>query len=148
MADAPKIAFAPFAAPTKGVLVVFKGVLVVFMNGELRLGPATSRIIGRNHDVIARTARAEKFTGKLGAVLDFLAPAGLQAGRLIVIGSGTESPDFAKLGGTVMGKIPASAAEADILLELPSGAIKPDQAADFALGARLRAYAFERYKTK
>jgi leucyl aminopeptidase len=141
MPEAPKIAFAPFATPTKGVLVVF-------MNGELRLGAATARLLGRNHDLIARTASAEKFTGKLGAVLDFLAPAGLQAGRLLVIGSGTETPDFVKLGGTVMGKIPPGAAEADILLDFPSGVLKPDQAADFALGLTLRAYAFERYKTK
>jgi leucyl aminopeptidase len=140
MAD-PKIAFAPFATPTKGVLVVF-------MNGELRLGAATSRLLGRNHDLVARAASAEKFTGKLGTVLDFLAPAGLQAERLIVIGSGTETPDFVKLGGTVMGKIPPRAAEADILLDLPTGAMKPDHAADFALGLGLRAYAFERYKTK
>jgi leucyl aminopeptidase len=140
MAD-PKIAFAPFATPTKGVLVVF-------MNGELRLGAATSRLLGRNHDLVARAARAEKFTGKLGTVLDFLAPAGLQAERLIVIGSGTETPDFVKLGGTVMGKIPPRAAAAGILLDLPTGAMKPDQAADFALGLGLRAYAFERYKTK
>ena len=140
MAD-PKIAFAPFATPTKGVLVVF-------MNGELRLGATTSRLLGRNHDLVARAASAEKFTGKLGTVLDFLAPAGLQAERLIVIGSGTETPDFVKLGGTVMGKIPPRAAETDILLDLPTGAMKPDQAADFALGLGLRAYAFERYKTK
>jgi leucyl aminopeptidase len=140
MAD-PKIAFAPFATPTKGVLVVF-------MNGELRLGATTSRLLGRNHDLVARAASAEKFTGKLGTVLDFLAPAGLQAERLIVIGSGTETPDFVKLGGTVMGKIPPRAAEIDILLDLPTGAMKPDQAADFALGLGLRAYAFERYKTK
>jgi leucyl aminopeptidase len=141
MTDAPKIAFAPFATPTKGVLVVF-------MNGELRLGSATSKLLGRNHDTIARAARAEKFTGKLGAVLDFLAPAGLQAGRLIVIGSGTETPDFVKLGGTVMGKIPPGAPEADILLDFPSGPVKPDQAADCAFGLTLRAYAFKRYKTK
>ena len=140
MAD-PKIAFAPFATPTKGVLVVF-------MNGELRLGATTSRLLGRNHDLVARAASAEKFTGKLGTVLDFLAPAGLQAERLIVIGSGTETPDFVKLGGIVMGKIPPRAAAADILLDLPTGAMKPDQAADFALGLGLRAYAFERYKTK
>src|SRR5204863_770514 len=94
MADAPKVAFAPFATPTKGVLVVF-------MNGELRLGAATSKLLGRNHDLVARAASAEKFTGKLGAVLDFLAPAGLQAERLIVIGSGTQTPDFVKLGGIV-----------------------------------------------
>ncbi|TMJ29390.1 MAG: leucyl aminopeptidase [Alphaproteobacteria bacterium] len=141
MADAPRIAFAAFATPTKGVLVVF-------MNGELRLGAATSKLLGRNHDLVARAASAEKFTGKLGAVLDFLAPAGLQAERLIVIGSGTQTPDFVKLGGIVMGKISPRAAEADILLDLPTGAMKPDQAADFALGLGLRAYAFERYKTK
>jgi leucyl aminopeptidase len=141
MADAPRIAFAPFATPTKGVLVVF-------MNGELRLGAATSKLLGRNHDLVARAASAEKFTGKLGAVLDFLAPAGLQAERLIVVGSGTETPDFVKLGGIVMGKIPPRAVAADILLDLPTGAMKPDQAADFALGLGLRAYAFERYKTK
>jgi len=47
-----------------------------------------------------------------------------------------------------MGKIPPRAAEADILLDLPAAAMKPDQAADFALGLGLRAYAFERYKTK
>src|SRR2546430_4273407 len=141
MADAPRIAFAAFGTPTKGVLVVF-------MNGELRLGAATSKLLGRNHDLVARAASAEKFTGKLGAVLDFLAPAGLQAERLIVIGSGTQTPDFVKLGGIVMGKISPRAAEADILLDLPTGAMKPDQAADFALGLGLRAYAFERYKTK
>src|SRR5256884_1269126 len=90
MADAPRIAFAAFATPTKGVLVVF-------MNGELRLGPATSRILGRNHDLVARAASAEKFTGKLGAMLDFLAPAGLQAGRLFVLRSGPGNPGFVQL---------------------------------------------------
>src|SRR5438552_15287674 len=104
MADAPRIAFAAFATPTKGVLVVC-------MNGELRLGAATSKLLGRNHDLVARAASADKFTGKLGAVLDFLAPAGLQAERLIVIGSGTQTPDFVKLGGIVMGKISPRAAE-------------------------------------
>ena len=32
--------------------------------------------------------------------------------------------------------------------ELPGGAMKPEQAADLAQGVRLRAYAFDRYKTK
>ena len=31
---------------------------------------------------------------------------------------------------------------------MPGGALKPEQAAELALGARLRAYAFDRYKTK
>jgi leucyl aminopeptidase len=47
-----------------------------------------------------------------------------------------------------MGKVPAAAGELTILAELPSGAMKPEQAADVALGTRLRAYSFDRYKTK
>ena len=35
-----------------------------------------------------------------------------------------------------------------VVAELPSGALKPDQAAGIATGIRLRAYKFDRYKTK
>jgi leucyl aminopeptidase len=52
------------------------------------------------------------------------------------------------LGGIAVGKIPSSAREATIIADLPGGGIKPDRVADIALGARLRGYAFERYKTK
>jgi leucyl aminopeptidase len=48
----------------------------------------------------------------------------------------------------VVGRIPSSASEATIVADLPGGGIKPDRVADIALGARLRGYAFERYKTK
>jgi len=47
-----------------------------------------------------------------------------------------------------MGKLPANANNATIFAELPGGALKPDQAADLAQGVQLRAYAFDRYKTK
>ena len=46
-----------------------------------------------------------------------------------------------------MGQVSA-AAEATILTDLPGGAVKPERAADLALGVRLRAYAFDRYKTR
>ena len=47
-----------------------------------------------------------------------------------------------------MGKVPSAPREATIVAELSGGAMKPDQAADLALGVRLRAYTFDRYKTK
>jgi leucyl aminopeptidase len=47
-----------------------------------------------------------------------------------------------------MGKIPAAADEATIIVDLPGGAVKPDRIADLALGLQLRAYTFDRYKTK
>src|SRR5262249_36721703 len=56
--------------------------------------------------------------------------------------------DFLKLGGFATGKLPNAASEATVFAELPGGAMKAEQAADLAQGARLRAYAFDRYKTK
>src|SRR5205807_70102 len=56
--------------------------------------------------------------------------------------------DYVKLGGIAMGKVPSLATEATIIAEFPGDGPKPEQVADIALGARLRAYSFERYKTK
>jgi leucyl aminopeptidase len=81
-----------------------------------------------------------------------VAPAGLKATRLIVVGAGKADErkprDLLKLGGAAMGRIPAAASEATLVLELGDGALKADAAADMALGATLRGYAFDRYKTR
>ena len=47
-----------------------------------------------------------------------------------------------------MGRVPSSAAAATIVAEIAAGALKPEQAAELAHGAQLRAYRFDRYKTK
>jgi leucyl aminopeptidase len=145
MADAPKLAFAAISAPADGVLVVFA-------DGDLRLGPKTRAVLGSAAQLVARAARSEKFTGKSGSALDIVAPAGLKVSRLIVIGTGKaadrKSDDVVKLGGIAMGRIPAAASAATVVLELADGALKADAAADVALGASLRAYTFDRYKTK
>ena len=79
-------------------------------------------------------------------------PAGLKAARLVVIGVGKVAEltpkDFVRLGGLAIGRLPNSTANASIFAELPGGAMRAEQAADLAQGARLRAYAFDRYKTK
>ncbi len=145
MPGAVKLGFSPFAMPGRGVLIVFCGEALV-------LGAAARRTLAGARDLVARAAKAERFNGKSGSSLDIVAPAGLNVARLVVIGVGKAddlaAKDFAKLGGTAMGKMPASAGEATILAELPRGAMRPDQAAELALGVRLRAYRFDRYKTK
>ncbi|MEA2927624.1 MAG: leucyl aminopeptidase [Hyphomicrobiales bacterium] len=145
MADAPKLAFAAITTPPSGVLVVFA-------DGDLQLGPKTRAALGSASELVARVAKAEKFTGKSGTALDIVAPAGLAVSRLIVIGTGKaadrKADDFVKLGGAAMGRIPSAASSATMVLELADGALKPDAAADVALGASLRAYSFDRYKTK
>src|SRR5262249_54088063 len=87
-----------------------------------------------------------------GSALDLVAPPGLDLSRLVIVGVGKardfKAQDFVKLGGIAMGKIPAAASEATLIADLPGGAVKPERAADIALGVQLRAYAFERKKTK
>jgi leucyl aminopeptidase len=145
MADALKLGFGPFAAPAKGVMIVF-------CDDRLRFGPATTRALGVAAELVTRAAKAERFTGKSGSALELIMPEGLKVARLTVIGAGKAADlrpkDFTKLGGTAMGKLPASASDATVFAELSGGAMKPEQAADLAQGVRLRAYAFDRYRTK
>jgi leucyl aminopeptidase len=145
MTDALKLGFGPFAAPSKGVLIVF-------CDERLKFGRATAKALGAAANLVARGAKAERFTGKSGSALELIVPEGLKTARLVVIGTGKtaelEPKDFLKLGGAAMGKLPAPAAEAAVFAELPGGAMTADQAADLAQGVRLRAYAFDRYKTK
>jgi leucyl aminopeptidase len=127
-------------------------VLILFCAENMKFGPASRRIVSRLGDSLRRAAAADRFTGKNGSNLDVIAPAGLDVPRLVIIGTGKDaaltSRDLTKLGGIAMGKLPKAAAAATIFAELGSGALKADQVADLALGARLRGYSFDRYKTR
>ena len=140
-----KLEFAPFATPPKGVLVLF-------CEEGVKFGPAARRALAPTGDLVMRAAAVDRFKGKSGSALDLVAPPGLDVSRLVVVGVGKardlKAQDFVKLGGVAMGKIPATAGEATLIADLPGGAIRPERVADLALGAQLRAYAFDRYKTK
>ena len=143
MTDAVKLGFGPLSAPAKGSLVVF-------CDDGLKFGPATRKLIGAAVDLVQRAAKSERFTGKAGSSLDLIHPEGLKVARLLVAGIGkrSELKDFVRLGGAVMGKLPKAASEATFVAELPDGPLDAQQAADLAQGARLRAYTFDRYKTR
>ena len=145
MSDAVKVGFVPFSTAPRGVLVVF-------CDDTLKFGAATRKGLGTSADVVKRAAETNQFKGKSGATLDILAPEGLKASRLIVVGAGKLSAiketDFLKLGGAAAGKLTAGNTFVMIMAELPDGAMKPEQAAAVATGVRLRAYKFDRYKTK
>src|SRR6516164_3317066 len=145
MAMELKIEFDRFKAPNKGVVVLF-------CDDALKMGAASRNLLGDAAGLIARAAEADGFTGKSGSALDIIAPAGLKAGRLVVVGCGKpaalKSKDFLKLGGIAAGKVPAAAKQATIIAELPAAAMSPDAVAGVAAGAMLRTYSFDRYKTK
>jgi leucyl aminopeptidase len=145
MANDMKLGFAGFRKPSAGVLVVF-------CDDGLKLGAATRKMLGKAADIVARAAAAEHFTGKSGAALDIVLPADLKVARLSVIGCGKtaelKSKDFLKLGGIAAGKVPAAGGDVTIAADLPDAAMRPEAIADLVTGAKLRAYVFDRYKTK
>ena len=145
MSDAVKVGFVPFSAASRGILVVF-------CDDSLKFGAAARKALGAAADLVGRVAAANRFKGKSGAVLDILAPQGLKASRLIVVGIGKLSAikdhDFLKLGGVIASKLRAGGDAVTVIADLPDAAMKPEQAAAIGAGVRLRAYTFDRYKTK
>lgn len=145
MSDAIKVGFVPLAPAVRGILVVF-------CDDTLKVGPATAKALGGASELVKRAAAAASFKGKSGAALDILAPEGLKAERLIVIGTGKASSlkanDFLKFGGMAASKLKAGAAAMTIIAELSGGAMTSEQAVGIAAGLRLRAYKFDRYKTR
>jgi leucyl aminopeptidase len=145
MPDAVKVGFVPFSTASRGVLVIF-------CDDTLKLGAATRKALGASTNLVARAGATNQFKGKTGSTLDILAPEGLRASRLIVVGAGKlasiKDNDFLRLGGAAAGKLLSGKNAVTIIAELPDGAMKPGQAAAVASGVRLRAYKFDRYKTK
>ena len=145
MPDAVKVGFVPFSAAPRGILVVF-------CDDALKFGEAARKALGAAAAVVKRAAATSQFKGKLASALDILEPEGIKIQRLIVLGAGKISDlkekDYLKLGGTLAGKLNSGTEAVTVIGELPDGAMEPEQAAALASGMRLRAYKFDRYKTK
>jgi leucyl aminopeptidase len=145
MSDAIKVGFASFSAAPSGILVIF-------CDETLKVGPLTRKALGKAVDLIKRAAETNQFKGKSASALDILAPEGIKIQRLIVVGIGKppelKDKDFLKFGGVIAGKLNAASKAMTVLAELPEGAMSTEQAAALATGLRLRAYQFTRYKTK
>jgi leucyl aminopeptidase len=145
MSDGLKLAFAPFSVPSAGALILFA-------DDGLHLGAQSRAALKSAGDLLKRAAEAEGFKGKMGTALEIVAPAGTKLTRLVVVGVGKASElkpkDILRLGGVAAGRLGAGTREAAVFCELPNGAMSAQQASDLALGMTLRAYRFDRYKTK
>jgi leucyl aminopeptidase len=146
------VALKEIGRPARGRKAAGARTLVVFAGADLDMGRAATQALGGGLETVRRAAEAARFKGKASSAIDLWAPANVDADRLLVIGCAAkaegEPRDYVALGGYVMGKLGAKGA-ADIVFDPPgeSGSMS-DAAADFALGLRLRAYRFDRYKTK
>ncbi len=146
MAAVPSITIAKPSAPEDGVAVIL-------LDPENVAGPGARAVLDATGDAVQRAIDATDFKGKSGSILDVVAPGSSKLDRVLVVGTGPSSElgaaPMLKLGGTVMGKLrDLKVKEATVVLERADGvALSAGEAAEFALGMRLRAYGFDKYKT-
>ena len=99
----------------------------------------------------ARVAAAARFRGRQGQAVDILVPAGLDADRLLVLGTGKPGQGdslsgWADRGGSLVSKLAGLKADRVAVL-LDDEAATPERVAALAGGMRLRHYRYDRYRT-
>jgi leucyl aminopeptidase len=143
-----KIAFAKPEMPGSGTIVV--GVLE-----EHRLTPTAQQLDKQTKGAISRALVVGRFKGRTDEQLAILAPAGLGASRILLIGLGKgDSLDALALqaiGGRIVAALNGAGEHAVSVAvdEIAGARMGPaDMAAQMALGARLRDYRFDKYRTR
>jgi len=132
-----------------------KGTLVVAVSDGETLSASASLLDERTGGAVRRAIDASRFSGKHGETLDILAPAGIEARRLVLIGLG-KLADLTQvkaesLGGTIVASLlSAPESQASIAVDpVVEGTLSAlDIAVAMAFGAKLRRYRFDRYRTK
>ncbi len=147
MTDTLEIAFAPLSSAPEATCVALAG-------QDLVLGPTVQNLNARTGGAILKAAEAAAFKGKAKSAIELLAPPKIDVDRLLLVGAGKthdlSDTDWATLGGYAAGQIAArKTAAASLIFDVTGGDVKPEvAAANVALGAVLRHYAFKKYQTK
>ncbi len=142
-----KISFSKIELPSNGAIVA--GVFA-----DRKLTPTATQLDKQTKGVIERALAASRFKGKPDDMLTVLAPAGLGASRLVLVGLGKpgalDALGAQALGGRLTAGL-ASTGEAAAALVIDDSAdhklAAAEIAANAAYGARLRSYRFDKYRT-
>jgi leucyl aminopeptidase len=140
-----------FATPS----IAATGTLVVGATDGGGLTAMASAVDKATDGALARAQGVTRFAGKGGQVVELLAPAGMKASRVLLVGLGKpqefDTRSAERLAAAIVGRLLTSGeTEVVFAIDTPKGAkLKGDVlAAHLALGARLRSYTFNHYRTK
>lgn len=132
-------------------------VTLFFAAGGLKLGSAAAKIDKGSGGQIKAAAKVAGFTGQAKRNIDVLAPEKMPDQRFLVAGVGDPSKmssnDWVLAGGRAGGLLGGSlggsgTTTATLIVDMPGIDDLADVAADIAMGALLRSYEFDKYKTK
>ena len=140
-----------FVAPA----TIGSGALVVGATDGAKLLPAAAAADKQAGGALTRALGFSRFKGKPGQMLEVLAPAGVKASRLLLIGLGAAGDiDRSRVetaAASAVGRLGgAGESEMTFQIDVPKGSKLKAQslAAHLALGARLKTYSFNHYRTK
>ena len=142
-----KISFVKPALPKKGAVVA-----TAFDNRKL--SPAAAEADEACGGAITRAMANSRFKGGKGQVLEILAPANVDFSRVLLLGLGAAKDvsdlDVEGLGGTLVARLNAAGeSQATLILDpIAEGRDAAQDAAAAAMGALLRSYRFDKYRTK
>ncbi len=141
-----QIAFPATADATPHALAVLAG-----PGGAMSPGAAAADAASGGQ--IARALAAARFDGEAAALVEVLAPSGVAATRVIVVGTGAadaaNAATFEKIGGAIAAHLQSSG-ETRVSVDLAGVAATvpaAEAAAHLAHGAALRSYRFDKYRT-
>ncbi len=143
-----KIVFAKPELPSVGTIVV--GVLA-----EHRLTPTAQQLDRQSKGAIGRALSVGRFKGRPDEQLAILAPQGVEAARILLVGLGKgdslDALTLQAIGGRIAGALNAAGEHAAAVAvdEIAGAGIGVAEAAALlAQGARLRSYRFDKYRTR
>ncbi|HEY1962018.1 MAG TPA: M17 family peptidase N-terminal domain-containing protein, partial [Rhizomicrobium sp.] len=117
--------------------------------------PSAAAVDKATSGALRRAMEASRFKGKTGQVLELLAPSGVQASRVLLVGAGAANKFDARAAerlaaGVTARLLTGGETTLTFAVDSPKGAkMKPAElAAHLALGAQLRSYSFHKYRTK
>jgi leucyl aminopeptidase len=117
--------------------------------------PAAVRLDKASGGALTRGLKFSRFTGKSGQMLEVLAPSGVKVSRLLLVGLGKaealDEKSLETLGAQIVGRLYTageSAARIEIDIPKDSKVRKAELAAHLAFGAKLKSYAFDKYRTR
>jgi leucyl aminopeptidase len=144
-----------FVAPSDATSRGEGGTWVVGAVEGNALLPGAVRLDKASGGALTRGLKFSRFTGKSGQMLEVLAPSGVKASRLLLVGLGKaealDEKSLETLGAQIVGRLYTageSAARIEIDLPKDSKVRKAELAAHLAFGAKLKSYAFDKYRTR
>jgi leucyl aminopeptidase len=126
------------------------GAIAVPVYAEASLSDVAAELDASTSGAVKRAIAASRFSGKPGQTLEIVAPAGIDASRIVLFGLGEKDKRTASTlekAGAAVAKLLLTGGESAVTLAL-AGETDAEGAARAGLGARLAGYRYDQFRTK